>query len=366
MAASKSLDCLLSDELAPLFWPPRLTQSAWGGHVAFGHWLIHAARPTTLVELGTHTGVSYFAFCEAVAKTGMKTRCFAVDTWKGDKHSGFYPEDIFERFREVHDGNFKNFSKILRTTFDEAAGQFDSGTIDIIHIDGLHTYDAVRHDFETWLPKLSERAIALFHDTNERREDFGVWRFWSELRQRYPSFEFLHSHGLGLLCVGRNPPAEVLALCSLDSAEQIATIRDRFESASSNWAMAEKLVHLEKTRNFEIAVRDAKILEQQGENEKYTDRIRGQAEQIAALEDKLVQLEKTQSSEIAVRDAKILEQQNENEKYTDQLRVQTERIAALEDKLRQALGEIVEMHNSRSWRITAPLRLLATRARRLG
>jgi methyltransferase family protein len=366
MTTSTSLDGLLSDDIAPLFWPPRLTQSAWGGHVAFGHWLIHAARPTTLVELGTHTGVSYFAFCEAVKRTGLEARCFAVDTWKGDKHAGFYPEDIFERFREIHDGNFKNFSKILRITFDEAAGLFDSGEIDIIHIDGLHTYDAVRHDFETWLPKLSERAIALFHDTNERREDFGVWRLWSELRQQYPSFEFLHSHGLGVLCVGRNPPAEVLALCSLDSAEQIATIRDRFESTSANWSLAEKLVHLEKTQNFEIAVRDAKILEQLHENEKYADRLRVRTEQIAALENKLVQLEKTQNSEIAVRDAKISEQLNENEKYADQLRAQTVQIAELEDKFRQALGEIVKIHNSRSWRITAPLRLLATRARRLG
>lgn len=360
MTTSTSLDCLLSDDIAPLFWPPRMTQSAWGGHVAFGHWLIHAARPTTVVELGTHTGVSYFAFCEAVAKTGLETRCFAVDTWKGDKHSGFYPEDIFERFREVHDGNFKQFSKILRTTFDEAVEQFDSGAVDIIHIDGLHTYEAVRHDFETWLPKLSERAIALFHDTNERREDFGVWRFWSELQQRYPSFEFLHSHGLGVLCVGRNPPAAPLALCSLDSAEQIAAIRQRFESASGNWAIAERLLNLEKTRNHEaalhdgrmraqaeqIAALDAKISERQKENEEYAGRIQAQAEHIAAL------------------DAKILEQQSENEKYADQVRAQSERTAGLDHELQHARSDIEEIRNSTSWRITAPVRFLGTVGRK--
>ena len=64
----------------------------------------------------------------------------------------------------------------------------------------------------SWLPKLSSRAVVLFHDTTERTGDFGVWPFWAELRQRYPAFEFLHGHGLGVLAVGPEVPSGVQAL----------------------------------------------------------------------------------------------------------------------------------------------------------
>ena len=40
----------------------------------------------------------------------------------------------------------------------------------------FHAHEAAKGDFERWLPKLSARGVILFHDTNEHRKDFGVWR----------------------------------------------------------------------------------------------------------------------------------------------------------------------------------------------
>jgi hypothetical protein len=177
---------------------------AWTGHAPFAFFIVDLLKPRTLVELGTHCGGSYCAFCQAVAHLKLPTRCFAVDTWKGDQHTGHYSEDVLTRLRAHHDPRYASFSRLLQSTFDEAVGQFDDASIDLLHIDGSHRYADVAHDFQTWIGKLSDRGVILFHDTAEKSADFGVYRLWAELAPKYPSFEFQHSHGLGVLGVGSN------------------------------------------------------------------------------------------------------------------------------------------------------------------
>jgi hypothetical protein len=233
----KVIDLLAAPGLDPLFCLPnrRGVNSAWWGHVPFAGWIMRAARPRVFVELGTFSGVSFSAFCQAALSDHTASICHAVDTWQGDPHAGTFDSTVYLDFKAFHDTHYKSISQIHRCTFDEAQGRFDDGSVDLLHIDGYHTYEAVRHDFETWLPKLSERAVVLFHDTNERMNDFGVWRFWDEVCTRWPSFSFLHSHGLGVICVGTEPPAEVAELCAILDTKRIETIRQRFALLGDRW-----------------------------------------------------------------------------------------------------------------------------------
>jgi GT2 family glycosyltransferase len=232
-APEASLSGLLHPAISVLFGtnPRADVPSAWHGHVPFAWWIVAAARPRLLVELGTHNGTSYAAFCETVMHERLDARCYAVDTWQGDEHAGFYGETVWEDFSRFHAQRYAGFSELLRTTFDDALDYFEDGSVDLLHIDGCHSYEAVLADFKNWRPKLSSRAVVLFHDTNVRERHFGVWRLWSELTRTYPGFEFLHGHGLGVLAVGEDAPPAVASLCALQDTESIGLFRGRFASA---------------------------------------------------------------------------------------------------------------------------------------
>ncbi len=250
--------------------PELLTGSAWLGHIPFAFWIVEALRPKMIVELGTHTGCSYCAFCQAVHELEMSTSCYAVDTWEGDIHSGLYGEEVFQTLSAYHEPRYSAFSRLIRSTFDQALEHFPEGSIDLLHIDGLHTYEAVKHDFTSWQPKLSERGVVLLHDTNVRDGDFGVWRFWEEISQPYPTFEFLHCYGLGVLAVGKQlpDPLEWLVQVTTQAPEQVAVIRDFFarlgEMIEDHW-LNQELKALVASRERELQSLQGEFHSLQGE-----------------------------------------------------------------------------------------------------
>jgi glycosyltransferase involved in cell wall biosynthesis len=208
--------------------PRRLTPlSAWHEHIPFAMCFTDLLKPSMLVELGTHYGDSYCAFCQAVQELNLSTRCYAIDTWEGDPQTGFYGPEVLASLREHHDPLYSGFSTLIKSTFDAALSHFSDGTIDLLHIDGYPTYDVVHHDFDSWFPKMSVRGVVLFHDTNVRERDSGVWKFWEEIKAQYLHFEFVHGHGLGVLAVGQKQSEDLRVFFGAQSAE-LQKIRNFF------------------------------------------------------------------------------------------------------------------------------------------
>src|SRR5579872_7283436 len=129
--------------------PERLhIKSAWNEHTPFAMALVELQQPRVIVELGTDWGVSYCSFCQAVATLGLGTKCYAVDAWKGQSQAGFCSEEAFADLTN-YNRRYESFSKLLRMTCDDALLQVPDGSVDLLHIDGLHSYEAVKHDYET-------------------------------------------------------------------------------------------------------------------------------------------------------------------------------------------------------------------------
>ena len=282
------------EELHPIVStkPEYLQVSRWTGHIPFGMLLVDLMRPRCFVELGTHYGVSYMAFCQAVKMLNAGTRCYAVDTWTGDPQAGTYSDEVLSTLRAHHDPAYGSFSTLMQMSFDEAAEHFNPGSIDLLHIDGCHEYEAVRHDFETWRPRLSDQAVVILHDTMERNEEqgFGVWRFWEELSTQFPGFNFTHEHGLGVLAVGKNYASSLDAFFGRSPEEQ-ALIRGQFCELGFQLKNEEILLREASVKHYiKLLQRQVADLEQFGAGMQHLNsQIQGRIEELAVREAGLVQ-----------------------------------------------------------------------------
>jgi hypothetical protein len=174
--------------------------------------LVRLMRPGRYVELGVDLGTSFLTACEASRRENLGTHCLGIDTWQGPflrvRCDG---SAAFEGLSRFVAQNYTN-ATILRASFDEAVDQFEDGSIDLLFMTELHIHGTLKHNFETWLPKLSRRAVVVLHGTRFFAEQVGNWHFFAEMRQSYWSFEFFDWHGLGMIVVGTEPDEGVRAL----------------------------------------------------------------------------------------------------------------------------------------------------------
>ena len=320
---------------------PDLLQSpsAWLGHLPFAAWVIQEVSPEIFVELGTHYGHSYFSFCQSVHEMGGGTKCYAVDTWYGDEHAGRYGDEIFNKVESYNKEHYEGFSRLLRMNFDDAAAYFSDESIGLLHIDGLHTYDAVLHDFITWLPKLAPGAVVLFHDINVRERDFGVWRLWEELQLRYPAnLEFVHSHGLGVLQLNNSPSIHKLEWLQPNSPKKQQLV-DYFSALG-----------LRQTERYESIERERCVASLNGI---VTER----GERIASISKTLQKSEE----QIASISQALKNSEEQIVSISQALAVRNEQVNALNQALVERENQIAAIKNSTSWRMTSPLRYIKER-----
>lgn len=178
---------------------PRLAVEPWAGHRPFLYDYVRNIRPGSFVELGVRHGCAFFTCCQAAKDAGLDwMRLAAVDNWIGNDHDGFYGEEVYQTFLAVARSCYPGLDiQPIRRPFAEAVDQFPDASIELLHIDGYHTYEAAGDDYRRYLPKLADEGVMLLHDVFTERH--GATRLWRELAAEHPSLLFEHSFGLGVL-----------------------------------------------------------------------------------------------------------------------------------------------------------------------
>lgn len=316
---------------AALRRPDWLAPSGWLCHLPFLFWLIDRLKPARLVELGAAEGVAYLAACQAVVASGAPSICHGIDSWLGEDADGRYGPHVFHTMAAHHDPRYGHFSRLVRRGAEEAAAMFADGAIDLLILEGNHNYDAVRRVFDLWRPLLSAKGLMLLPGI--ARPDFGAARLWAELGQARPSaFSFMHGDGLGLLSLG-SLPAPLTGLFAADPA-QMAEIRDVYGRLGG--LLAEEQAMNARLRRLSAGAEAAK-------------------ERLAGLEARHGRLASANQAHI---DRWLAAEEQLKRHLTEH----QARLAAAEQALAHARQRIEAMINSRSWRVTAPLRALGGRA----
>lgn len=172
-----------------------------------------ALKPNVIVEIGSARGKSTCAFALACQRNG-KGAVFAIDphTPNDWTDQGVQRSDDFLRLR-LEEYGLVGVATILKATSEQAARTWNT-PIDLLFIDGDHSYEGVKFDFDAFKQWLTPDALVLFHDSawNHRapwesfpaaqhyHSEMGVPRFMEELRgQGYASITLLPEPGLTVL-----------------------------------------------------------------------------------------------------------------------------------------------------------------------
>lgn len=352
-------------------WIPECAnESTWREHAPFAFWLIDAHKPDVIVELGTYAGYSYFSFCQAISHLKLPTRAYAIDTWRGDEHAGSYGEEIFDMVKAYNREKYAAFSQLIGSTFDDALPHFEDRSVDLLHIDGRHFYEDVKHDFLSWLPKLSNRAIALFHDTNVHERSFGVFQYWSELSRHYPHFQFFHGWGLGVLGVGKELPPKLAALFEAGNnpeqanrVKQIyarlgASLGDQFENRRLKGEAGFKATEV-STLNGQMSALQAQLAETTAAREAASAELSDVRYRLAEADSEKADLDaalKTRTAELAALKARFEDEQAKAERSRREL----------ESSLHDHSRRIAEAYKDSDHRIGALEASLDDKVRQLG
>lgn len=177
-------------------------------------------QPETVLEIGTANGGTFYTWCRYLDSS---TNIISLDLPGGQFGGGFsrHEEKLYQQFAPEKNLDFVRDNSHDESTYDKVEEIIKkNGEVDFLFIDGDHTYNGVKQDFEMYQRLVSDDGIIALHDivhhpdeqeSVERRrqkvdidqkyltwsEDYrncNVDMFWEELKEEYQTEEIIAHH----------------------------------------------------------------------------------------------------------------------------------------------------------------------------
>jgi len=115
------------------------------------------------VEIGSWKGKSTVWLGNGI-RNNPEAKLFSIDPHYGDRKNGCDKEDTYSEFKKnIRKAKLVETVTLIRKTSEEAGKEF-SEKIDLLFIDGGHSYEEANSDFTVWSKKLNPGAWVVFHD----------------------------------------------------------------------------------------------------------------------------------------------------------------------------------------------------------
>lgn len=158
--------------------------------------LLDKRKPRTIVEIGSARGGTFWAFCQVAADDALLISIdlpggdfggSEIDQWTKtgrDKYGSRNREAMRGHLRADQRAEFIQANSQLKTTRHQLVRALQGRPIDFLMIDGDHSYEGVRKDFELYYDLVAEDGVIAFHDIlpHPKEPRTQVHRFWDEIK----------------------------------------------------------------------------------------------------------------------------------------------------------------------------------------
>lgn len=124
----------------------------------------NVGEPAHFVEIGSWFGKSAVFCAVEIINSGKEIKLDCVDPWTDGgpdlkhKTEGWEPDALYNAFLKNIEP-VKHIVTPVRMPSVEAAARYEDNSLDLVMIDGDHSYEAVCADIDAWKPKVKHGGI---------------------------------------------------------------------------------------------------------------------------------------------------------------------------------------------------------------